>query len=79
MRVLSKLHVQLDSPGIDVKLYRAHIEAWMGQTLRMDDGVSAVSSRGDTLLQLGDAVEVQVLGRDAQRDRWQLVARRTGW
>ncbi|MDG1479551.1 MAG: RNB domain-containing ribonuclease [Myxococcota bacterium] len=72
----SKIHVQLDNPGIDVKLYRVHLEAWTGQTIRIDDGVRAVFERGGTLLQLGDPVVVQVLGRDGKRDRWQLVARR---
>ncbi|MFT5680092.1 MAG: ribonuclease R [Myxococcota bacterium] len=72
----SKLHVQLDRPGIDVKLYRDHLEAWTGRSLRMDDGVSATFEHGGTLLRLGDQVQVQVLGRDARRDRWQLVARR---
>ena len=72
----SKIHVQLDNPGIDVKLYRVHLEAWTGQNIRIDDGVHAVFERGGTLLRLGDPVAVQVLGRDGTRDRWQLVARR---
>ncbi len=61
----TKLHVQLDDPPIDAKLY---LRDWAGA--RADGAVLRVEGRA--VLRVGDSVQVQAYGRDAQRDRWQL-------
>lgn len=69
-----KIHVQLDSPPIDVKVYVGHVRAAQGKTLRSGrDGVSLRGPGGRLEWATGDAVSVVVRGRDATRDRWELA------
>ncbi len=73
-----KLHIQLDSPPIDVKVYKHHMVDELGvELISSSDGAVLRERRtGDAVMAVGDAVELTVLGRDEQRDRWRLVARR---
>lgn len=69
-----KLHLQLDEPPIDVKLYRTDLEAALGRTLRLtDDGAAWRDERGEAVARTGDALDVRVSHRDVGRDRWVLV------
>ena len=69
----SKVHVSLDEPPLDVKLYvrdvgRARGGAWL---VVADDGAS-LRDRADGALvaRLGDEATVFTEGRDARQDRW---------
>lgn len=72
----SKVHVDLDDPPVDVKLFvrdlgKARGGAWLtmeraGATLR--DGTAGVD-----VLRVGDEVRVRVAGRDDAQDRWILA------
>jgi len=74
----AKVHVQLDEPGIDVKICRHHLEQWMGERLKVEGNVSLRKEHEtEPMVRLGQAVDVRVLGRDAQRDRWVLGLRRS--
>jgi ribonuclease R len=70
----SKVHVQLDDPPIDVKVYHRHLEEQAGQRLAQGrDGVTLRqrdSSR--VLLTVGETVRVSAVGHDNERDRWKL-------
>lgn len=73
----SKVHVQLDGVGIDVKVYRHHLEQLMGHSLREQDRTSLCGEEGSGFaLHVGEAVQLQVADRDAQRDRWVLALKR---
>ena len=72
----SKVHVQLDAPTIDLKLWVADLAAALGAgPLEVDEeGVSLVAGSGPTgsprrLLNVGDAVDLRVDRRD-ERGRW---------
>ncbi len=73
-----KVHVLLDDPAVDVKLYLHHLEAAAGVRLRVSaDGASLEPTRGKGLrLAVGDAVDVCVRGVDPRTDRWRLDCRR---
>ncbi len=62
----SKLHLQLDDPPVDAKLY---LRDWPGA--RADGAVLRVEGRA--ALRVGDSVRVRASGRDEQRDRWRLA------
>ncbi len=74
----SKVHVLLDSPSIDVKIYwfdlgKAMGGAWLeladaGATLRVQNGA--------TVTRVGDPVRGFVSSRDVARDRWVLLPER---
>ncbi|MCG8455676.1 MAG: RNB domain-containing ribonuclease, partial [Holophagales bacterium] len=70
----SKVHVQLDDPPIDVKVYHRHLEQTSGTRLRQGrDGITLRRSRGSRVeYAVGDRVEVRALGHDAEHDRWHL-------
>jgi ribonuclease R len=76
----SKVHVELDEPGLDVKVYlrdlgHARGGAWLDL---VDGGVAlAVRDKGDVVCRLGDEVKVVLRGKDAGRDRWRLDLSRT--
>jgi ribonuclease R len=60
-----KVHVLLDDPVIDVKVYTRDL----GDVRVSDDG--AELAKGETrLCRIGDAVRLRVDDRDASRDRW---------
>lgn len=73
----SKVHVQLDDIGIDVKVYRHHLEKLLGCSLRAVDRTSMRASEAGTFqVQVGQAVDLQVVERDRGSDRWVLSLRR---
>lgn len=62
----TKLHVRLDDPAIDIKVYARHVPGgW--QT----DEEGTWARRGEKLFELGSAVQIAVRERDAQ-GRWKL-------
>lgn len=68
-----KVYVLLDEPPIDVKVYVRHLQAALGDGLAIsDDQVSLLGGDGGALFHTGEAVRVDVLGRDRKRDRWRL-------
>lgn len=69
----SKVHVQLDSPPLDVKLYLRDLEQTLGTTLSVSsNGALLLDAANQTLLAVGDAVSLRVVRRDRERDRWSL-------
>ncbi len=71
-----KVHVLLDEPTIDVKLYMGDVGKGLGGFLVPSHDGAALSLDGKRVLTLGDEVRLRVEGRDAARDRWVLVPRR---
>lgn len=67
-----RVHVQLDSPKVDVKVYIAHLEARWDTTLQLN-GVELVGPQGAVRMRVGDRVAVSVVERDQGRDRWNLA------
>jgi ribonuclease R len=65
-----RIHVQLDEPAVDVKVYLRH------QPGAIDDRRCQVGCEGAEVLRVGDAVRVTVHGRDEAADRWILRATR---
>lgn len=70
-----KVHVLLDEPPIDVKVYTLHLEAALGTRLVLGrDGTALRDERsGDAVVRVGDEVSVVVVGRDERLDRWELA------
>ncbi len=69
----SKVHVVLDDPPIDVKVYINHLRHQLGRRLAQGrDRVTLRFDDGARLHTVGDEVHVRVCGRDRGRDRWQL-------
>ncbi|MEM9595939.1 MAG: RNB domain-containing ribonuclease [Acidobacteriota bacterium] len=74
----SKVHVQLDDPPIDIKVYHRHLEGRRkdGRRDRVRQGRDRVSLRrsrgGAVLWRVGDAVRVRVIRYDEEHDRWHL-------
>jgi len=67
-----KVHVLLDDPKIDVKLYLDYLtELASGPVTISDDG--AELDLGQAACRIGDQVRVQVRERDAGQDRWILA------
>jgi ribonuclease R len=70
----SKLHLTLDDPPVDVKLYRRDLEPHLGTALRLDeDDVGLVREDGRPFVRVGDRLDVRVAGHDDDRDRWVLL------
>jgi ribonuclease R len=72
-----KLHVQLDEPGIDVKVYLYDLaQRWGGVWLEADEAGVVLREResGKVRAVVGDAIELRVVKRDPGRDRWVLEA-----
>ena len=67
-----KVHIGLDDPPIDIKVYQYHLERQRGH--RVHQGRDGVTLRtGDEVLcSVGDEVAVRVHRRDASRERWDL-------
>lgn len=72
-----KVHVQLDDPAIDLKVYVHHLEEQAGTRLRVSADLSSMApTRGSgPCLNTGDAVDVWVVGEDTGRNRWRLGCR----
>ena len=69
-----KIHVMLDLPPIDVKVYMGHQQRFAKGDLKVSEDGSVLSEdRGSTLCRLGDEVAVRVRGRDEKKDRWILT------
>lgn len=68
-----KVHVLLDEPHIDVKLYMGDVGKGLGGFLVPSHEGAALALNGRRVLTLGDEVRVRVEGRDESRDRWVLV------
>lgn len=69
----SKVHVELDTPGLDVKVYVRDLgKALGGKWLDLaEDGAALVTRDERTLVcAIGDRIEVRVLGHDRGQDRW---------
>jgi len=65
-----KLHVQLDEPGIDVKIYLMYLRETYGEL--QSEGASVMRG-GEPLVRVGDRVRLRVERRDTERDRWALT------
>ncbi len=71
----SKVHVELDAPSLDVKLYFYDLGQLMGGAwLDLDEGGASVRVRGEgrVVMRVGDRVELSVVGREKRTDRWVL-------
>ncbi|MBX3270596.1 MAG: RNB domain-containing ribonuclease [Sandaracinaceae bacterium] len=73
----SKLHVRLDAPPIEVKLYLRELARSLARKgpppwLESEDGVVLRARGGDPIATLGAEVAVRVLRRDEGRRRWEL-------
>ncbi|MCO4746999.1 MAG: RNB domain-containing ribonuclease [Proteobacteria bacterium] len=68
----SKAFVALDEPAIEVKVYRQHLEAVVGERLSQDGVLFRGGTTAAARLGVGQAVTVSVVGRDAKLDRWHL-------
>lgn len=69
-----KVHVQLRDPAIDLKVYIPDIEAQIGGATQVDRTQAALlDAAGQVLFTTGDLVEVGVVRRDVDRDRWVLA------
>jgi ribonuclease R len=76
----SKVHVELDDPGLDVKVYVRDLGAQRaGAWLDVAESGAALRVRGsgELVCRLGDEVTVRALGHDARQDRWILAVERT--
>lgn len=73
----SKLHVQLDEPAIDVKVYLFDLaQRWGGVWLEPDEHGVLLRERETKRVRAiaGDAIALRVVKRDESRDRWMLEA-----
>lgn len=70
-----KVHVLLDAPTIDVKLYMGDVGKGLGGFLVVGHAGAALLKDGKRALALGDPIKVRVEGRDESRDRWVLIPR----
>ena len=69
-----KIHVSLDDPPIDVKLYRRELERQAKSKIRLrSSGIEMRAEDGAKIARVGEAIDLFVLRQDAKRDRWILV------
>ena len=69
----SKVHLLLDDPPIDVKIYLQHLQEQLGERLSADaDQVSLVGRDGKVHLTVGDSVTVRAMDFDAETERWRI-------
>ncbi|MCU0655665.1 MAG: RNB domain-containing ribonuclease [Polyangiaceae bacterium] len=67
----TKVHVRLDDPPLEIKLYRTDLEAFLGGRLRLSaDGVALEDESGFTRLLVGAPIWIRVERVDEARDRW---------
>lgn len=67
-----RLHVQLDEPPIDVKVYLRHLRQRHGELQLDEHAVALLRPDQPPLVRLGDGVRIRVLGPDGDTDRWAL-------
>lgn len=73
-----KIHVMLDLPPIDVKVYMRHQQRFAKHDLVVsEDGSMLHDEEGNAICGLGDEVQVKVQGRDEKKDRWILTVTKT--
>lgn len=65
-----KLHVRLQSPPLDIKVYLHHLEAQRGGRLYVDPTQVQLLDGKEPVLTLGDQVWIQAMGEDKDADRW---------
>lgn len=68
-----KVHVQLDDPAIDVKVYVFDLSANRGARCTVREG--ELLCRGERIAAVGQSVQVRVMHEDTERDRWALDLR----
>jgi ribonuclease R len=67
----SKVHVLLDTPPLDVKLYANHVAAQRSADVQLAvDGASWCDADGRPVVRLGDQVVVRLVGREERGNRW---------
>ena len=72
----AKVHVTLDEPPLDVKIYLYDMGKSLGGAwLDVGDGGATLRERASqrVVLRVGDAIELVVHGRDPGRDRWVIL------
>jgi len=67
-----KLHVRLEDPPLDVKVYLHHLERQAGHRLRVDDDGIQLLRSDAPVLTLGDRLALSIGGQDPDADRWAL-------
>ncbi len=67
-----RLHVRLDEPPLDVKVYLRDLEAADGRRWWVDPFEVEASSDGGARVTLGDSIRLAVAGLDREHDRWRL-------
>ncbi|MBX3251723.1 MAG: RNB domain-containing ribonuclease [Myxococcales bacterium] len=67
-----KVHVVLESPPVDVKVYLVHLRKQHNVGLDVVEGGTALrkASDGTVVCRLGELVRLHPRGRDERRDRW---------
>lgn len=69
----SKVHVELDAPGLDVKVYVRDLGKMLGgKWLDLAEDGAALVTRDEraVVCAIGDRIEVRVVGHDRGQDRW---------
>lgn len=67
----SKIHVRLDDPPLELKLYRVDLDSSLGVRLHLSpDGVALEDESGFTRLLIGSPIWIRAARFDDQRDRW---------
>jgi ribonuclease R len=75
----NKIHVSLDAPALDLKLYLRELGKVLGGIWLKpsEDGVSLLEEKtGKVLFSVGDALALRTIELDRQSDRWILAPRR---
>lgn len=75
----NKVHVSLDAPALDLKLYLRELGKVLGGVWLKpsEDGVSLLEEKtGRVLFSVGDAIALRTIELDRQTDRWILSPRR---
>ncbi len=75
----NKVHVSLDAPALDLKLYLRELGKVLGGVWLKpsEDGVSLTEEKsGEVLFSVGDAIALRTIELDRSSDRWILAPRR---
>lgn len=73
-----KVHVSLDSPPLDLKLYLRELGKVLGGTWLTPGpfGVTLLDERGQSVFSVGDPITLRTIELDRSTDRWVLLPRR---
>lgn len=66
-----KLHVRLEDPPLDLKVYLHHLERQAAHRLSVDDDRTVLRRGKEPVLHLGDRLALQTIGTDRDADRWE--------